>query len=94
MQQNYIPKVSKAWNSFTYLNFGIAVFMMAAGIWSLQASMTAKGYYAMAAIMLVYSTAGITKALRDKEESERLYNKIEDARTERMLADIAKEPRE
>jgi len=94
MQQNYAPKVSKAWNTFTYLNFGIAVFMMAAGIWSLQASLTAKGYYAMAAIMLVYSTAGITKALRDKEEGERLYNKIEDARTERLLADIAKDPRE
>ena len=46
---------------------------------------------AMAALMLVYSTAGITKALRDKEESERLHNRLEDARTERMLAEAVED---
>jgi hypothetical protein len=68
------------------MNFAVAALMMAGGIWSLEASFSAKGYYAMAALMLVYSTAGITKALRDKEESDRIYNKLEDARTERLLA--------
>lgn len=29
---HYTPKVSKAWNSFTYAMFGIAVLMMAGGI--------------------------------------------------------------
>ncbi|MDA5095855.1 YiaA/YiaB family inner membrane protein [Aliiroseovarius sp. KMU-50] len=86
---NYTPKVSQAWNSFTYIMFTIAVVMMAGGIWSLQASFTAKGYYAMAALMLVYTTAAVTKSLRDKEESDRIYNKIEDARTERMLAEVS-----
>lgn len=69
--------------------FTIAVLMMAGGIWSLEASFTAKGYYAMAALMLVYTTAAITKALRDREESDRIYNKIEEARTERMLAKVS-----
>ncbi|MBW6416181.1 YiaA/YiaB family inner membrane protein [Celeribacter sp. PS-C1] len=87
MSKSYTPKVSNAWNLFTYFNFSIAALMMAGGIWSLEASFSAKGYYAMAALMLVYSTASITKALRDKEESERLYNKLEDARTERLLAE-------
>lgn len=87
---NYVPKVSSAWNLFTYFNFAIAVVMMAGGIWSLQASFSAKGFYAMAALMLVYSTAGITKALRDKEESDRIYNKIEEARTEQLLAEVSK----
>ncbi|WP_417806924.1 YiaA/YiaB family inner membrane protein [Thioclava sp.] len=85
----YTPKVSKAWNNFTYFMFAIAVLMMAGGIWSLDASFTAKGYYSMAALMLVYTTAAITKALRDKEEGDRLYNKIEDARTERLLAEVS-----
>ncbi len=86
----YSPKVTqKAWNSFTYIMFAIAAVMMAGGIWSLQASFTAKGYYAMATLMLVYTTAGVTKAIRDKEESDRIYNKIEDARTERMLAEVS-----
>ncbi len=86
----YTPKVTQtAWNSFTYIMFAIASVMMAGGIWSLQASFTAKGYYAMAALMLVYTTAAVTKAIRDKEESDRIYNKIEEARTERMLAEVS-----
>lgn len=89
----YIPKVSNAWNIFTYINFVVAAGMMAGGIWSLQASFSAKGYYAMAALMLVYSTAGITKALRDQEESDRIYNKIEEARTEQLLAEVSKTAR-
>jgi hypothetical protein len=86
---DYTPKVSQVWNSFTYIMFAIAVVMMAGGIWSLQASFTAKGFYAMAALMLVYTTAAVTKALRDKEESDRIYNKLEDARTERLLAEVS-----
>jgi len=85
----YAPKVSNAWNLFTYAMFVIAAVMMAGGIWALEASFSAKGYYAMAALMLVYTTAGMTKALRDKEESDRIYNKLEDARTERLLAEVS-----
>ncbi|WP_330629310.1 YiaA/YiaB family inner membrane protein [Thioclava sp. FTW29] len=84
---NYIPHASKAWNYFTYFNFALAAIMMAGGIYSLEASFAAKGFYSMAAIMLVYSTASITKALRDKEEADRIYNKLEDARTERLLSE-------
>lgn len=87
MTSAYINKPSQAWNLFTYGQFIIAGSMMAGGIFFLEASFAAKGFYAMAAIMLVSSTAGITKAIRDIEESERLYNKIEDARTDRLLAE-------
>lgn len=86
---SYAPKVSSAWNLFTYAMFVIAAVMMAGGIWALEASFSAKGYYAMSALMLVYTTAGMTKALRDKEESDRIYNKLEDARTERLLAEVS-----
>lgn len=84
----YIDKPSHAWNLFSYLQFIIAGSMMAGGIYFLDASFAAKGFYAMAAIMLVSSTAGITKAIRDTEESGRLHNKLEDARTEKLLAEV------
>ncbi len=84
----YINKPSQAWTLFTYVQFGIAASMMAGGIYFLEASFAAKGFYAMAAIMLVSSTAGITKAIRDAEESNRIHNKIEDARTEKLLAEV------
>ncbi|AXI48200.1 hypothetical protein C1J03_20670 [Sulfitobacter sp. SK012] len=85
----YINKSSNSWNLFTYVQFAVAAAMMAGGIYSLEASFAAKGFYAMAAIMLVSSTVTITKALRDKEESERMHNKLEDAQTERLLAEAS-----
>lgn len=85
----YINKPSVAWNYFTYAQFILAGGLMAGGIYNLDASFAAKGFYAMASIMLVSSTATITKTIRDGEESVRLHNKIEDARTERLLAEAS-----
>jgi hypothetical protein len=80
---------SAAWNMFTYFNFAVAAVMMAGGIYFLEASFAAKGFYAMAALMLVNSTAAIVNAIRDNEESHRLHNKIDEARTERLLMEVA-----
>ena len=82
-------KTSAAWQMFTYLNFAVAASMMAGGIYFLEASFAAKGFYAMAALMLVSSTAAISKSIRDAEESTRLHNKIDEARTERLLMETA-----
>jgi hypothetical protein len=82
-------RTSQAFNTFSYINFAVAAVMMAGGVYFLEASFAAKGFYAMAALMLVSSTVGITKALRDKEESDRLHNKLEEARTERLLAEVS-----
>ena len=38
--------------------------------------------------MLVSSTVAITKSIRDTEESQRLHNKIDEARTERLLMEV------
>ena len=81
-------KPSSAWTMFTYLNFGVAAVMMSGGIYFMEASFAAKGFYAMAALMLVNSTAAITKSIRDAEESQRLHNKIDEARTERLLMEV------
>jgi hypothetical protein len=82
-------KSSSAWNLYSYLNFIVAAGMMAGGIYFLEASFSAKGFYAMAALMLVNATAAISKALRDTEESQRLHHKIDEARTERLLMEVA-----
>ena len=82
-------KTSNAFNLFSYVNFFVAAVMMAGGIYFLEASFAAKGFYAMAALMLVSSTAAITKSIRDAEESQRLHHKIDEARTERLLMETA-----
>jgi hypothetical protein len=52
------------------INFAVAAVMMAGGIWFMQASFTAKGFYAMAALMLVSSTVMLTKTIRDEAEAD------------------------
>lgn len=85
---NNMPQ-SNAWNMFTIVSFVLAAGMMAAGIYFLEASFAAKGFYAMSALMLVHTTVSITKTLRDREESQRLHNKIDEARTERLLKEVS-----
>ena len=88
MNNTYLPKDTAAWRMFTMASFGIAAAMMAGGIYFMEASFAAKGFYAMAAIMLVHTSITITKTLRDAEEASRFINRIEDAKTEKLLMDI------
>ena len=66
--------------------------MMAGGVYFMEASFAAKGFYAMAALMLVHTTVSLTKTMRDAEESGKMINKIEDARTEKLLMEIGRGP--
>ena len=82
---------SNAWNMFTIGSFIVAAAMMAGGIYFLEASFAAKGFYSMSALMLVHTTVSITKTLRDREESQRLHNRIEDAKTEKLLKEVGED---
>ena len=84
------PKIrdSRAWQQFTILSFVIAAGMMAGGIFFMEASFAAKGFYAMASLMLVHTSITITKTLRDSHEEAQLHNRLEAARTERLLKEV------
>jgi len=84
---NYAAKDSEAFKLFTMGSFGLAALMQAGGIYFMDAGFAAKGFYAMASIMLVHTSISITKMLRDNHESQRIYNKIEDAKTEKLLTE-------
>ena len=90
MNNTYLPKDTAAWRMFTMASFGIAAAMMAGGIYFMEASFAAKGFYAMAAIMLVHTSITITKTLRDAEEAGRFLNKLEDAKTEKLLMEVSR----
>lgn len=81
---------SHAWTMFTVGSFVLAAAMMAGGIYFMEASFAAKGFYSMSAIMLVHTAISITKTLRDNEEANKLINRIEDAKTERLLMEVNK----
>jgi hypothetical protein len=89
MNQTVQPH-SSAWVSFTYASFGLALLMVAAGIFFLPVEMWIKAYLAMGVIMLVQSCVAMTKTARDMHESARLVNRIEEAKTERLLMEVGK----
>jgi hypothetical protein len=89
MSEDQTPiRSSNAWTFFTVFSFLVAAGMMAGGIYNLDASFAAKGFYAMSALMLVHTTVSITKTLRDNEESKRLHYRLDEARTEKLLMDV------
>jgi hypothetical protein len=45
----------------------------------------------MGVVTLVQSCVTLTKTVRDVHEAKRLVNRIEDAKTERLLMEIGKE---
>ncbi|MGI9357270.1 MAG: YiaA/YiaB family inner membrane protein [Rhizobiaceae bacterium] len=60
MNESNLLKPSTAWTNFIMASFVIAAGMMSGGIFFLEASFAAKGFYAISAIMLVYTTVSIT----------------------------------
>ncbi len=81
-------KNTSAYNMFTLFSFGVAAVMAAGGIYFLEASFAAKGFYAMSTLMLVHTTVAATKTLRDNEEAAKMINRIDEARTEKLLMEI------
>ncbi|ORE91298.1 YiaA/YiaB family inner membrane protein [Aurantimonas sp. 22II-16-19i] len=78
-----------AFSLFTVVAFVVAAGMMAGGIYFLEASFAAKGFYAMAAIMLVHTTVTVTKTLRDAEEARKEAARLDELRTEKMLGGLS-----
>ena len=81
---------SQSWIVFTYLSFVAALAMVVVGIILMPIDLAMKGYLAMGVAMLIQSCITLTKTLRDNDEAGKLVNRIEDARTERLLMDVAK----
>jgi hypothetical protein len=81
---------SPAWVVFTYVSFAGALAMVIVGIILMPIELGMKGYLAMGVAMLIQSCITLTKTIRDNDEAGKLVNRIEDAKTERLLMDVAK----
>lgn len=79
---------SPGWITFTKLSFGLSVAAMVGGIVMLPVTFWIKGYLAMGALFLLGTTFTLAKTVRDEFEANKLINKIQDARTERILKDF------
>ncbi|MEQ8701812.1 MAG: YiaA/YiaB family inner membrane protein [Bauldia litoralis] len=76
---------SPSWILFNWASFAIALLMAVIGIWLVDANVWMKGYLAMSMLLLVNASISLTKTIRDQHEMQKLHNRIDDARTERLL---------
>ncbi|MCI4679581.1 hypothetical protein K9U39_07110 [Rhodoblastus acidophilus] len=87
---NPVETHSQAWKSFTVASFAVSLIMVCGGILYLPVDIWMKGYLAMGVVMLVQTCVTLTKTQRDIHEAAKLVNRIEDARTERLLMEVGK----
>lgn len=80
---------SSGWLFFVKTSFAIAVLAVAAGVFFMPGTLLIKGYFALSSLFLVSSTITLSKTLRDEHESLRLINKVSEARTSKMINDLA-----
>ena len=69
----------------------IAIGATLMGIYLLPGELVVKGYFLISSLFLVFSTITLSKTIRDGHESQRLHNKISEARTSKMIRDLETE---
>ena len=67
-----------------------SAFMVAVGVYFLPVDLWIKGYLTMGILMLVQCCVTLTKTVRDMHESNRMVNRLEDAKAERLLMEVSK----
>jgi hypothetical protein len=76
---------SPAWILYSWLSFAIASAMMGIGILMMSGDPRTQAYFAMAALFLTGSSFTLAKTVRDRHESQRLHQRIDEAKTEQLL---------
>ncbi|MFQ5994404.1 MAG: YiaA/YiaB family inner membrane protein [Acidiferrobacterales bacterium] len=76
---------SAGWLLFVKISFVVSVLAMITGIVFVPTDLTIKGFFAMGTLYLIGSTFTLAKTIRDEFESQKLINKIADAKTEKIL---------
>jgi hypothetical protein len=79
---------SSAWDFFVKVAFAIAIGATLMGIYLIPGGLVVKAYFLISSLFLVFATITMSKTLRDKHESDRLHNKISEARTSKIIRDM------
>ncbi|HZR74715.1 YiaA/YiaB family inner membrane protein [Bradyrhizobium sp.] len=80
-----LDRPTSAWVNFSYISFATSVLMVGGGVFALPLDWWIRAYFAMGMGMVVQSCFTLAKTLRDLHEGNRMINRIEEARTEKLL---------
>ena len=79
---------SRAWIAFCYISFAVATGFTTIGIWAMSISLEMKAFMVMGLLFSVGSAFTLAKTLRDEHEASRLHNRLDEARTEKLLREV------
>lgn len=82
-----ITSDSAAWGFQVWAAFVLSTLMTAGGIYWLPVDIWMRGYLGMGLFFTVSSCFALAKTVRDRHESSRLHNQLEEAEAERILRD-------
>jgi len=82
----HLDRPSSAWVNFSYISFAASVLLVGGGIFALPLDWWIRAYFAMGMGMVIQSCFTLSKTLRDAHEAGRMINRIEEARTEKLLS--------
>ncbi|MCG8517880.1 YiaA/YiaB family inner membrane protein [Marinobacter sp. CA1] len=76
---------STGWLFYVKASFAVALLATGAGIVFAPIDLLVKGYMGICALFLVSTTITLSKTLRDEHESQRIHNRISEARAQQLL---------
>jgi hypothetical protein len=82
---SHVERPTSAWVNFSYVAFATSALMVGGGIAVLPLDWWVRGYFAIGMVLVVQSCFTLAKNVRDIHESKRMINRIEEARTEKLL---------
>lgn len=80
-----IQSNSQGWLFFVKASFAIALGSTVAGIILSDINFMMKAYFGLCALFLVSSTITLSKTMRDQHESERLINRLSEAKAQQLM---------
>lgn len=79
---------SKPYVFFAYVSFAVALAATLVGAWMTDMTLAMKGFMTMGVLFLTGSAFTLAKTIRDEHEAKQFHNRIEEARTERLLREV------
>lgn len=89
MDQLDIQSNSQSWLFYVKASFALALMALAGGVLFLINDAMVQAYMAMSGVFVVSATITLSKTMRDEHESQRLINKLSEARTSKIIKEFA-----
>ncbi len=84
-----VQQDSNAWVLFSKASFAISLIAMTIGIVRLPLDIWIRGFLGMGMWFVVASTITLSKTLRDQHEARQLIHRVQQAKTEKIIKDMA-----